>query len=277
MGGGRAHNSPMEKRPFWSRVRRLPSFLVRAVKEVHAVAIAIIGGVLFLVATTLGPRFLATFSPRLTMPSLNWLEILCGVVIVVLSLLFFGGYLTWEEEEYRHTELQSRTESKLTIDFRYVEEGFLQPALSGVGPSVHIRVLPVTPFRVERCVGYLEGVYRFVNNTWQSMGYTDRRPLHWSTIHEQRQDRQAEQPVSIVRDSPQFLDVVDIFQTDNVFRPAVDVVPNAAAAIFVQYPNDLFKFVIRVIGESPSSAVIALQIRRTQQWNQPEVTPISVK
>lgn len=200
--------------------------------------------------------------------------------IVVVIVLFQAMFLAWREQEQlgiaSQAELREYREPRLNLEFRPETVGFLQPATHiGGEHSIYIRILPTTPSRLDRCVGYLDEVHRRVGNEWRPVGLNGRRPLHWSEVHEQRlasgeRPREANE-VTIVAGSPQFLDVAYFVEGENILRLAVDSIPIETAHIFNQHPDDLFRFDIRVIGQPHANEVISLAIQRTERWNAPHV------
>jgi hypothetical protein len=185
-----------------------------------------------------------------------------------LVALLFPRYLAWRAEDI---ELSGFLHPQLSLHFSPSDNGCLHPAYDGTRNQLYIRVLPITLYRVNQCVGYLEGVYRRVNNDWQFCGYTDRRPLHWSTIHEQRADRNAEQPITVIRDSPQYLDIAFFIEGKNVLRLAVDIHPLNALSVFHEHADDLFRLDIRVVGQPHAEYVTSMTIQRGVAYNSPQV------
>jgi hypothetical protein len=234
----------MDKRPFWQRILRLPTFLVRAVKEAHAVVIGIISGVLFFVASLLGPWLLDKYCPALSFPHLSLLGATCLFVIVVLAVLLIGGCLTWEEEEHRHRSLQGSLAPNLTLEFEPPRDGFLyeMPGIVGgthMNRACYVRILPATRSPVMRCRGFLESIERLERNAWVSVGFAQRPQLHWSEVHEQGITE-----VDIFRGNRQFLDVGYLIRGENSFHLSIDLMPFNLAPLFVQNPRGIFKFVI---------------------------------
>jgi hypothetical protein len=122
----------MDKRPLLSRLGRLPTFLRRAVKEAHAVVVAVIGGLFWLLLTTFGPWLLSKEASSFKW-QLGALGILCGFVILILGIHLIGSYLTWEEEEYEHQETKrerDRLQAALSEKARKVE---LETDITSVG------------------------------------------------------------------------------------------------------------------------------------------------
>jgi hypothetical protein len=103
----------MEERPLWSRFAHFRAFVRLALKEAHAVVLAVIGGVLFLLASAFGPWLQARYYPSLALRQPTSLELLFAVAIVFSLLLFVGSFLVWEEEEREHFLLQERLKPNL--------------------------------------------------------------------------------------------------------------------------------------------------------------------
>lgn len=262
----------MDRRPLFSRFGRLPTFVWRAMKEAHAVVIAIIASLTWTAGNYLVPWLAQECGASVS--GLSTPIIVSVAVLILLTVLGIGGYLVWEEESFQHQDLKGRTASLLAIKFAPAEEGFLQSGSPGGQSAMFIRVLPTTLSRVDGCVGYLEKVFRRVNGKWESIGVPDRMALHWSSLHEQRQ-APVEQPISVIHDSPQFLDVAVIIAGQSQINLAVDYMHPAVAKALFDYAGDVFKFVLRVIGDG-GDATIALQMRRTRNWDKPEVIAIPV-
>src|ERR1700693_3902105 len=98
----------MEKRPFWSRIWRVPTFLGRAMKETHAVVVSIIGGLTFLILSVAVPLLLQKYFPSFAVSIPSVPMITTGLIAVMLTILLIGGYLAWEEDEHQIIGLKAQ-------------------------------------------------------------------------------------------------------------------------------------------------------------------------
>ena len=153
----------------------------------------------------------------------------------------------------RDAEIQKYHHPTIQLEFHPSDYGYLFRSHLARRDAMWVRVLPTTESHIEGCVGYLDDVFRWTGDNWKPIGLNGRRPLWWSEIHEQRLST-GERPVyarevQIVSGSPQFLDIAFFIEDENILHVAVDAMPLEAAAVFEQYPDAIFKFNIRLIGE----------------------------
>jgi hypothetical protein len=87
-------------------------------KEAHVVVVGIIGGIVFLILSTVGPFVWNKYHPLLSVPQPSPTVVLCGLVILVLAIFLLGGYLTWEEDEHQIISLKAQLRSQQTIRVR---------------------------------------------------------------------------------------------------------------------------------------------------------------
>ena len=273
----------MDKRPFWSRISRLPTFLVRAVKEAHAVIVGIIGGVVFLLATTLGPWLLNKCFPSLSLSQPSPVTILCGLVVIVLAILLVGGCLVWEEEEHQHMGLREhyatlteRFKPRLTIEFDPQAAKFITRTQTTGGINmiyIRVNVRALSP-HIGDCLAHLERI-----SYWNGTDYTPLFDEHLRIPWASENPKQVA-PKALNHDADALLDVAWLAQPNSPLGFSFGIlnaesnIPTSMKSILrwmAQNPTANIKLDVLVTAEDSESARISLNIHRGGQWDQAQI------
>jgi hypothetical protein len=266
----------MEKRPLLSRFTRFWAFVRLAVNEAHAVLLAVIGGVLFLLASTFGPWFLARYYPVLAFRQPNLLELGCGVIIIILALLFVGGYLTWEEEQRQYVALKERLKPNLRIDFDPRDVKFLTPTRHGHVQTLYVRVnaKALSP-TVRNCRGFLERVSQIQGSDYVTL-FEESIPLPWSY-----DDPNAITPKDLKHGVDALLDVAyftdqssgfPAFSFLNVLSRLPERLLGIQRSSILPNPHLNLKLDLVITGDDCENAYLSLNIHLGQRpWDQPQV------
>jgi len=186
-----------------------------------------------------------------------------------LLLLLSATYRVWAKERIKTIGLQERLEPQLTLSFDRGDDGcfHLAPAfLAGqrIGDLMMVRALPNCGAPVVHGVtGYLNGIYRLVENEWKTTKYNEALPLTWAILDHAS-------PIDIIQGKRQFLNV--LFISKNKIAIYGDSRPARAEDVFNF--SDIFRVDVLISSDVGDVARLSLRLKVGENWQAPEILEV---